>query len=94
MTYKTEFPDFDYELPVIPGFVDQSWHNDVCPSLVNEELDVILWCDYADASKREMPDLKRFHLIRGEYGVPDNQEPICESDDLADIFAAIETLTP
>jgi hypothetical protein len=55
MTYRTEFPDFDYDLPSLEGFFDQSWHNDTCPKLVREDGDVTVtvWCDYADAGMRE-----------------------------------------
>jgi hypothetical protein len=90
-----EFPDFDYELPAIEGFIDTSWHNDVCPSLTRESPDdesktLILWCDYADVSKREHGDsVRRFTLVQGEYGNPDAQTTLCESDDLDDILAAI-----
>lgn len=89
MTYRDEFPDFDYELPVIPGFEDHSWHNDVCPSLVSTDRKLNLWCDYADPKLREMDDGKRFTLVAGEYG-EEEQTTLCVSDDLAEILAAIE----
>src|SRR5262245_19583152 len=89
MTYRDEFPDFDYELPVIAGFKDHSWHNEVCPSLVTADRKQNLWCDYADPAKREMEGGKRFTLVAGEYG-EDEQTTLCESDELADILAAIE----
>lgn len=57
MTYKYEFPDYDDELPSIDGFVDESWHNDVCPSLVHNiftERYLKLWCDYKDPAMREV----------------------------------------
>ena len=31
--YLREFPDYDDTLKRIPGFVDSSYHNDVCPSI-------------------------------------------------------------
>lgn len=88
-----EFPDFDYALPTIEGFEDSSWHNDICPSLTrrhktDETKTIILWCDYADPAMREMGN-KRYTLIQGEYGSTDDQVTLCESDDLADILAAI-----
>jgi hypothetical protein len=90
LTY--EFPDFDYDLPEIDGFADTSWHNDVCPSLTGPH-DLILWCDYADPSKREYADSKRFLLVQGVYGESDeNQATLCASDDLADILTAIQTV--
>jgi hypothetical protein len=55
-TVKTEFPDYDGELPVVPGFEDTSWKNDVCPSLTRDYGDgyeLRLWCDYRDPERRE-----------------------------------------
>lgn len=85
-----EFPDFDCDLPEIEGFIDTSWHNDVCPSLTDETNRLILWCDYADPAKREDSIGKRYTLVQGEYGVADDENvTLCESDDIADILAAI-----
>lgn len=59
MSYKTEFPDYDGELPAIEdlGFVDVSWHNDTCP-IMDKELangqTIAVACDYVDPSLREM----------------------------------------
>lgn len=59
MTYKTEFPDF--EPPAIPAdWIDQSWHNDVCPSWSVGAYRV--WVDYADPSQREATDCARFRV--------------------------------
>jgi hypothetical protein len=92
--HNLEFPDFDYDLPKIEGFEDTSWKNDVCPSLTRRAADesqtLILWCDYADPAQREIGG-KRYTLIKGEYGETDNQVTLCESDDIADILAAIAT---
>jgi len=56
-TYRTEFPNFDYDIPQLPdGFVDVSWHNNVSPSFekkLNDEYSITLWVNYADESKRE-----------------------------------------
>lgn len=55
--YKTEFPNFDYDIPQLPdGFVDVSWHNNVSPSFkrqLKDNLTLTLWIDYLDESKRE-----------------------------------------
>lgn len=85
--YLQEFADFDYELPVIPGWVDHSWHNDVSPHIEGDGLS--LWCDYTEASMRETEGGKRFTLYKllndeGEMG-----DMVAESDDLAEIMAAI-----
>ena len=52
-TYRTEFSDFDYEMPTLPGFRDESWGNDVCPKLVSDDGKLIIWCDYRDPGLRE-----------------------------------------
>ena len=60
MSYRKEFPAFDYTLPTLDGFTDQSWHNDTCPKLVREDGDVTVtvWCDYADPDRRENVGLR------------------------------------
>lgn len=56
MTYKTEFPHFDYELIIPDGWVDTSWHNDVSPSIEKQIGDIKyrIWCDFADPERREV----------------------------------------
>lgn len=64
-TVRTEFPDYDGELPSIPGYTDTSWHNDACPSIGRDYGDgvrVRVWCDYVDPEKRECPESKRFAI--------------------------------
>jgi hypothetical protein len=55
--YKTEFSNFDYDIPQLPdGFVDVSWHNNVSPSFekpLKDNLTLTLWVDYLEASRRE-----------------------------------------
>jgi len=91
---NTAFPDFDYALPTLEGFIDTSWKNDVCPSLTREADDanqtLILWCDYANEAKRDYEGGKRFTLVKGAYGDADNQTTLCASDDLADIRLALK----
>jgi hypothetical protein len=52
MTHKL-FSNYDGELPELAGFVDDSWQNDVCPSLLNIERNLKLWVDYVDPDRRE-----------------------------------------
>ena len=93
MTYKNEFPNFDYELPNLgKGWEDNSWHNDVCPSLDyvlnadTEEL-VRIWFDYADSEMRECGG-DRYILAVGIYG--ETLEGIMSSDNLDEILAYIK----
>jgi|PlaIllAssembly_1097288.scaffolds.fasta_scaffold127484_1 hypothetical protein len=65
-TYLTEHPRTG-ALPFDPedfGFIDQSWHNDVCASFWNEEKRLKLWIDYELADDREFPEEERFALYR------------------------------
>jgi len=48
------FSNYDGELPELAGFVDDSWQNDVCPSMLNEARNLKLWVDYVDADRREV----------------------------------------
>lgn len=65
MTIETEFPDFDatHEFnmlaTLLPEFVDSSWHNESCPSLIHElpdESRVQIFVDYIDPASREFPE--------------------------------------
>ena len=64
----TEFPDFDDDLQAIAarlgeGWYDSSWHNDSCPRLENDALQLALFVDYVDPARREYPELARFQII-------------------------------
>lgn len=63
-----EFPDWTppEDLPALPGWSDDSWHNNVCPSMRREtgieDLVLYLWIDYADPSARELTETPRYVL--------------------------------
>jgi hypothetical protein len=80
-SYKYEFPNFDYDIPQLPdGFVDVSWHNDVCPSFscdLNETQEMVLWVNYADENRRECGGLQ-FALV-----VKDKENDFCDPFDFA-----------
>lgn len=88
MTYKTEFPDFDYTLPTVPGFEDASWHNDICPSLMMRlhAVDLTIWCDYADRSKREFREGDQYGLTIAQSDGTVNT--LANSDRLDEVLAA------
>jgi hypothetical protein len=75
MTYRTEFPEFpEADWPAMPeGFEDNSWHNDVCPSIINAPLRVAVFIDCADPKARET-DGGRFIA----YTLDDGEMPICD----------------
>ena len=73
--YLQEFPDYDDTLPMIDGFVDSSWHNDVCPSIcekdnTDEDTCLYIFIDYKNPSLRECVNDHRYTLSLG-YGTGD-----------------------
>ena len=89
--YIKEFPDYDAPLPTLEGFVDDSWHNDTCPSLFNATYNLKLWCEYANPEFRQSD--KRFILYSQDIEESLNDVLILESDSLDDIKKAIEEAT-
>lgn len=97
---KKEFPDFDEALPVIEGFKDSSWHNDACPSLINEALHLLLYVDYSDFDKCDFPDarrsgaMKKYQLmaLTEENYVMDDRDGahILETDDIDEVIAEVD----
>jgi hypothetical protein len=77
------FSNYDGELPTLAGFVDDSWQNDVCPSLLNESRNLKLWVDYVDLDRREVGGA-RYTLC--EYNANSDQyAPILATESLAAI---------
>lgn len=67
MSYKTEFPDFDY-IPYLTshiGWYDTSWHNDVCPSferLTIDKFTVKVFFEYKAPEKRETGNNEKYYV--------------------------------
>ena len=89
--YLKEFPDYDATLPTLDGFVDDSWHNDTCPSLLNKDHNLKLWCEYANPEFRQSD--KRFILYYQDIEESLNDRFILESDSLDAIKQAIKKVT-
>jgi hypothetical protein len=89
--YLKEFPDYDAELPTLTGFVDDSWHNDTCPSLFNATYNLKLWCEYANPEFRQND--KRFILYYQDIEESLNDRLLLESDSLDAIKQAIKEVT-
>jgi hypothetical protein len=88
MTYKIEFPDYDDTLSLPEGWIDTSWHNDVCPSFEKTFGDTTfrLWCDYVDPERQEMHGAMRFVI----YTVDEiNYKYIGQTDTLAEALTLI-----
>jgi len=87
MTYKYEFPDFDYDMPNLGnGWIDSSWHNDTCPSFEyhnGKGLTYRLWVEYTDPNIREVGG-KQFTLSK--YSDYDEMVQLLESDDLNEVL--------
>jgi hypothetical protein len=88
--FLQEFPDFPAEdMPEIPaGFEDVSWHNDSCPSFLDETRGMILFVDFAEAEKKEFPETSRFNVNIWDGG--NTGTSLIESDDWAAVLAFIE----
>jgi hypothetical protein len=84
-----EFADFPAaDFPPLPdGFVDTSWHNNVCPSMTNAALGLEIFCDYTDTSKREAPGGKRFSVIHES----DVGRSLLDTDDWNEVLVLIAT---
>jgi hypothetical protein len=90
-TYRDEFPTFPALDVAIPaGFVDVSWHNDVCPSFLDESRRMKLWIDFPESEMREFPDGKRLTLTRVDEN--DEEETIIHTDDYAEVLRAIDAV--
>jgi hypothetical protein len=91
MSFRTEFPDYPVDqMPTLPeGFADCSWCNDACPYFWHEGKLLGVFIDYPDKADRENEgEVARFLLVKtDEHGGAG--ERVAESEDLADIIAAI-----
>jgi len=88
MTYKTEFPDFDYDLTIPEGWVDASWHNDVSPSFEKRMGDVTykIWCDFKNPDRREVGG-KQFTVATYDQNEFEELQDLAEFDTLEEALA-------
>jgi hypothetical protein len=88
MSYRDHFPDFPAsDMPgILPGFVDSSWRNDICPSFTSEALGLILWVDYATPADREFPDWPRYRVTTASN---EAIRDLMASDDFAAVVAFV-----
>ncbi len=89
--YLKEFPDYDSTLPVLDGFVDDSWHNDTCPSLVNVAHGLKLWCEYANP-KRRTGGCKQYILYHVNDDNWSDDNYVMESDNIEEIKKEIKVM--
>lgn len=86
--WEKEFPDFPAsDIPAIPeGFEDVSWHNDSCPSFLNEAAGLIIFVEREDPEEREFTEVTRFNLCGWDQGTA---ELLLGSEDFEDILKAL-----
>ena len=100
MTYLTAFPDYDADLPQLRGYHDDSWADDVCPSLscvleyhtIHGNTDgatIKIWCDYADPALRELGGARYTVTVSLDDDAP---QTIAASDDWQTILTALRAL--
>ena len=89
MKTHPEFCDYPIaDLPPMPtGFADSSWHNDTCPSYIDEDRGLRIFIDYADKAQREYEHGKRFLLARE---TEKELVTIINSDDWNDILGGLK----
>jgi hypothetical protein len=94
MSAKNEFPAFADELPEIEGFVDTSYHHDVCPSLTNDAMGLQLFVDYPDPADSEYPDSRRNGAV-GRYRLMTLEgELLANTDHLDEVVETIAGISP
>jgi hypothetical protein len=90
MPYQDQFPDFVLDVAIPAGFVDSSYHNDVCPSWTDAGAGLQLFIDFADRSRREFPESPRFTLSKiDENSIDVHVSDLALTDDWEDVLNAI-----
>lgn len=71
------------------GFEDSTWHNDICPSMLNEDLNARIWVEHNDPKNREVPKYPQFALTNG---IQATYEVFKETDDYEEILKELKFL--
>lgn len=90
--WQIEFTDYPADsMPDLPaGWVDSSWHNDVCPSFENTALGLVLYVDHPDPNEREHgPETPRYSLHRWDEESLSLGESFLASEAWEDISDAV-----
>jgi hypothetical protein len=77
------FENYDGKLPRIKGFIDDSWRNDVCPSLLNESKNLKLWVDYKNPNRRECGGMR--YTLCAYNNNADQYEELFATESLAEM---------
>ena len=98
--YKIEFFS-ELDKITIPPFltqdpwVDQSWHNDACPSFFHPGCEIVVWVDY-DAIEHRDYDRCKFTINKVDVDADGGQEYadcICDCETLEELMQWLETAT-
>ena len=93
---KNAFPNYDDVLPMLEGFEDVSYKNDVCPSIskeLAENINLILFCDYKNKKLREDSEGFRYCLSLDLSLILCNPKILLLSDNLMQVKRFIENHT-
>jgi hypothetical protein len=83
-TYK---PEDIPKVKVPEGFSDATWHNDVCPSMINEELNLRIWIEHNNPRNREYPEGPQYALTNGMQSTYEN---FIETNDYNEILRKLK----
>lgn len=93
---KQAFPNYDDVLPMLEGFEDVSYKNDVCPSIskeLAENINLILHCDYKNKKLREDSESFRYCLSLDLSMILCNSKILLLSDNFMEVKDFIENHT-
>lgn len=94
--WREEFaPDFDIpkrvEDLILEGrLVDESWHNDACPSFSRPGSEARLWIEHPDPTLRDSGMEYRFFVSKSTDEEDVVEEPLYVGDDLEAAIRALE----
>lgn len=75
------------------GFVDESWHNDICAKFERPLTDFVslcVWVEHADPKEREAgPETKRFTLVPFKPDEWAQDNPIFETDNVQELLTEV-----
>ena len=91
---EDEFPDYDIAtLPAIPDhWVEDSWHNDACPSFTAADGKLKIYVDYDSPELREFPEIA-FRYSISSYNDDGDILQHLETNDWLAVVSFVETWT-
>ena len=94
-TLASEFPPAsDYTVPKsvhAAGWVDSSWHNDICPSFTHEKKGLRLWVDNNDPMLRE-GEGRPIYVLTRINDCEEWEEDLLATDSYDEIESRLQTI--